>query len=58
MPKSTKTKKHQSFTLIELITVLAIISILITSLIAIIKPREILKKERPIAVHFLKQKNR
>mgnify|MGYP000256500054 CR=1 FL=1 len=46
MPKSTKTKKHQSFTLIELITVLAIISILITILIAIIKPIEILKKVR------------
>jgi len=46
MPKSTKTKKHQSFTLIELITVLAIISILITILIAIIKPIEIFKKVR------------
>jgi len=46
MPKSTKTKKHQSFTLIELITVLAIISILITILIAIIKPIEIFKKAR------------
>jgi prepilin-type N-terminal cleavage/methylation domain-containing protein len=38
--------KSSSFTLIELIIVLAIISILVTILIATIKPTEIFKKTR------------
>jgi prepilin-type N-terminal cleavage/methylation domain-containing protein len=38
--------KSSSFTLIELIIVLAIISILVTILIATIKPIEIFKKTR------------
>jgi competence protein ComGC len=38
--------KSSSFTLIKLIIVLAIISILLTILIATIKPIEILKKTR------------
>jgi len=38
--------KYSSFTLIELIVVLAIISILVTILIATIKPTEIFKKSR------------
>jgi len=37
--------KSSSFTLIELIVVLAIISILVTILIATIKPIEIFKKQ-------------
>jgi prepilin-type N-terminal cleavage/methylation domain-containing protein len=43
---NSKNIKNKSFTLIELIIVLAIISILVTILIATIKPTEILKKTR------------